>query len=188
MGYLDDLDQLHRDIDAAEEQLRASGAGALLGGGQLNQFELFGKSIGRLIAFTILPAGESGFTHTSISFTDRGFYFIDGNVIPGGTNTTFKGFLNAHGIFYGQGNGMSIAMTQPERTSGTWLTEGVAKVLPSLTGAGTYRGSMLYNWAPNGPFARLNGMPAIFQLVIDELGFTFGTIWRWIEPTSDANA
>jgi hypothetical protein len=44
---------------------------------------------------------------------------------------------------------------------------------------------MLYNWAPDGAFAGLNGMPAIFQLIINDLGFTFGTIWRWVEPKSD---
>jgi hypothetical protein len=184
MGLLDDLDKLHSDIDAAEQEFFGGPVGELLTG-QLDQFELMGKSIGKVIAFTVLPAGESGFTHLEMSFTDRGFYFYNGQVIPGGTNATYKGFLNQNLIFYGQGNGMSVAVTKPNRTSSTWLTEGVAKVQPSLTGAGTYRGSILYNWASNGAFAGINGMPAIFQLTINELGFTFGTIWRWIEPKSD---
>ena len=28
-------------------------------------------------------------------------------------------------------------------------------------------------------FAQLNGVPAIFQLQIDDFGFTYGKIWRW---------
>lgn len=186
MGLLADLDELRSDVEAAEQKFFGGPVEQLLAG-RRDRFELMGKSTGKMIAFTVLPDGETGVTQLEMSFTDRGLFFYGDNVVAGGTNATYRGFMNASRIFYGQGNGMSVALTKP-RTSSTWLTEGVAKLEPSLTGAGTYRGSILYNWAPNGAFAGINGMPAIFQLTIDELGFTFRTIWRWIEPSSGASA
>lgn len=188
MGLLDDIDSIGRDIEEAEKSFFPNGIAEVI---QANddknfRFKLMGKSVGKVISFAVLPAGEIGFPHLSMTFTDRGFYFYDGQIIPGGTNATYKGFSDANQIFYGQGNGMSVALTKPERTQSTWLTEGVAKVEPSLTGAGTYRGSILYRWAP-GPFAAINPLPAVFQLIINELGITFGTIYRWVDP-NDASA
>lgn len=151
--------------------------------GKQDQFVLLGRSIGKVISFRILRSAQTGFPRLEMSFTDRGLYFYNGQTIPGGTNATYEGFMDQDGIFYGQGNGMSVAVTDP-RTEATWLTEGVAKLEPTLTGAGTYRGSMLYRWAP-GPFAVLNSMPAVFELTINNLGFTDGTIWRWVQPDSD---
>lgn len=155
------------------------------------QFKLLGKSIGLVIGFQILRAEQTGFPKIEMSFTDRGIYHYDGKFYPGGTNATFHGFLDGSYIFYGQGNGMSVAIldqASDSRTSSTWLVEGVAQLQPTLTGAGTYRGSMLYRWV-DAPFSALNPMPAIFELTLVSIGylpltFTFGTIWTWAPPSS----
>jgi hypothetical protein len=151
-----------------------------------DQFALLGRSIGKVMGFRILRSGETGFPRLELTFTDRGIYFYEGQQILGGTNATYEGFLDQDLVFYGQGNGMSVAETDP-RTSATWFTEGVAKLEANLTGAGTYRGSILYRWAP-GPFAVLNPMPAVFELVIDNWGITHGTIWRWVPPAGGSDS
>lgn len=189
MGVLDSIKQdLLADIDEAKQKLikdigvddAKSLAALAKPSGKQDQFVLLGRSIGKVMGFRILRSGETGFPHLELTFTDRGLYFYNGQTIPGGTNATYTGFLDQELVFYGQGNGMSVAVTDP-RTEATWLTEGVAKLEPNLTGAGTYRGSILYRWAP-GPFAVLNPMPAVFELTITNLGITHGTIWRWVQP------
>jgi hypothetical protein len=189
MGFLDDeKERLLQDLDATRERLLKSrpqlAAKPVFQSptGQ-DQFVLLGQSIGKVMGFRILRSGETGFPHLELTFTDRGIYYFDGQEILGGTNATYQGFLDSSLVFYGQGNGMSVAETSP-RTSATWMTEGVAKLEPNLTGAGTYRGSILYRWAPDGPFAVLNPMPAVFELTIDNWGITHGTIWRWAEPAA----
>ncbi len=181
---LADLDEAKQKLlkDIAVDDAKSLAALAKPSGKQ-DQFVLLGRSIGKVISFRILRSGETGFPRLEMSFTDRGLYFYNGQIIPGGTNATYEGFMDQDQIFYGQGNGMSVAVTDP-RTEATWLTEGVAKLEPTLTGAGTYRGSMLYRWGP-GPFAVLNSMPAVFELTINNLGFTNGTIWRWVQPETD---
>jgi len=195
MGELDNLKQkLVADLDEAKDKLLKniakddvkSLAALAKPSGKQDQFVLLGRSIGKVIAFRILRSEQTGFPNLEMSFTDRGLYFYNGQIIPGGTDATYQGFLDEDLVFYGQGNGMSVAVTDP-RTSATWLTEGVAKLEPTLTGAGTYRGSMLYRWAP-GPFAVLNPMPAVFELTIDNFGITDGTIWRWVQPDSDQSS
>ncbi|HEY0320673.1 MAG TPA: hypothetical protein VGC66_06970 [Pyrinomonadaceae bacterium] len=192
MGLLDDTKQrLLAELDEAKQhllkdQLPQDVENMVLGktAGQ-DQFVLLGRSIGKVMGFRILRSGETGFPHLELTFTDRGIYFYNGQEILGGTNATYQGFLDQDLVFYGQGNGMSVAETDP-RTSSTWCTEGVAKLEPNLTGAGTYRGSILYRWAP-GPFAVLNPMPAVFELVINNWGITHGTIWRWVQPDSSTD-
>lgn len=195
MGVLDDLkQQIVTDLDEAKDRLLKnvavddlkSLAALAKPSGKQDQFVLLGRSFGKVISFRILRSEQTGFPRLEMSFTDRGLYFYNGQTIPGGTNATYEGFMDQDGIFYGQGNGMSVAVTDP-RTEATWLTEGVAKLEPTLSGAGTYRGSMLYRWAP-GPFAVLNSMPAVFELTINNLGFTDGTIWRWVQPESDESS
>jgi hypothetical protein len=193
MGKLDDVkQQLLAELDEAKEHLakhQLSNDAELLVGkklGSQDQFALLGRSIGKVIGFRILRSGETGFPNMEMTFTDRGIYFYEGQEILGGTNATYQGFLDESLVFYGQGNGMSVAETSP-RTSSTWLTEGVAQLEANLTGAGTYRGSILYRWAP-GPFAVLNPMPAVFELTINSWGITHGTIWRWIPPSANGSA
>ena len=183
------------DIEAAKDKFKAhfEASHQLALSGTENQFELLGQSIGKVISFRINKAEQTGFPNLELTFTDRGLYFYQGEEIPGGTNATYQGFLDSNTlVFYGQGNGMSVAevpaslQTPNEkqtdgRTFSTWFTEGVAKLEPTLTGAGTYRGSILYRWVP-GAFAGLNPLPAVFQLIINDFGFTFGTIWRWVQP------
>jgi len=197
MGTLTSIKQrISDDIAAAKEKFKGQIAAAhqLAESGTQDQFTLLGESVGKVIGFRILRSGEIGYPRLELTFTDRGLYFYQGQVIPGGTNATYEGFLDSSLIFYGQGNGMSVAevpagMQTPHgketagRTSSPWFTEGVAKLEPTLTGAGTYRGSILYRWVP-GAFAGLNPMPAIFQLIIDDFGLTFGTIWRWVPPAT----
>jgi hypothetical protein len=188
MGKLDDIKQkLLAELEEAKDHLvkdkLSSEAEFTLGQktGKQDQFQLLGKSIGKVISFRINRSGETGFPNLEMTFTDRGIYFYNGQEILGGTNATYQGFMDESLVFYGQGNGMSVAETDP-RTSSTWFTEGVAKLEPNLTGAGTYRGSILYRWAP-GPFAVLNPMPAVFELTINSWGITHGTIWRWVPPS-----
>jgi len=192
MGFLDsEMQRLLQDLDETKERLLKSGLSEVKklafppGAADQDQFELLGQSIGKVMGFRILRSGETGFPHLELTFTDRGIYYFNGQEILGGTNATYQGFLDDSLIFYGQGNGMSVAEADP-RTSATWVTEGVAKLEPNLTGAGTYRGSILYRWAANGPFAVLNPMPAVFQLTIDNWGITHGTIWRWVQSSSTA--
>jgi hypothetical protein len=201
MGKLTDIKKrIEDDIEAAKEKFkdRIEQSHQLAESGTENQFTLLGQSVGKVMGFRVLRAGEIGYPRLELTFTDRGLYFYNGEVIPGGTNATYEGFMDSSVIFYGQGNGMSVAevpasMQTPHeketagRTSSTWYTEGVAQLEPTLTGAGTYRGSILYRWVP-GAFAGLNPMPAVFQLIIDDLGFTFGTIWRWVPPAGDTSS
>jgi hypothetical protein len=151
-----------------------------------DRFELLGQSIGMVVAFKILRSTETAFPRMELSFTDRGVYTFNGQKILGGTDATFQGFLNDQQIFYGQGNGYSVAESSP-RTYATWFTEGVAQLEANLTGAGTYRGSMLYRWQEDGPFAVLNPMPAIFELTINSVGIIRGTIWRWVKSDSSSS-
>jgi hypothetical protein len=182
MGVLEDLKaELLKDVSDGVTDLVFGKTSQIQ-----DQFVILGRSIGKVMGFRINRSGETGFPNLELTFTDRGIYFYNGQEILGGTNATYQGFLDQDLVFYGQGNGMSVAVTDP-RTSATWFTEGVAKLEPNLTGAGTYRGSILYRWAP-GPFAVLNPMPAVFELTIDNLGITHGTIWRWVQPTSSDNA
>ncbi len=180
MGLLDDVDHVLQDIEEAKQQfddiLPQSGWNADL-------VEL-GVSVGKVFGFRILRSTETGFPHLELTFTDRGVYTFNGKKVLGGTNATYSGFLDRSLVFYGQGNGMSVALTKPERCYSTWLTEGTANLQPTLTGAGIYRGSILYRW--DGAFAELNGVPAIFQLQINDLGITFGKIWRWNTATQAA--
>lgn len=187
MGFLEDEKQrLLQELEETKQHLLQSGFEDVIKPhfqsttGQ-DQFVLLGQSIGKVVGFRILRSGETGFPHMELTFTDRGIYYFNGQQILGGTNATYQGFLDRDLIFYGQGNGMSVAETDP-RTSATWMTEGVAKLEPNLTGAGTYRGSILYRWASDGPFAVLNPMPAVFELTINNWGITHGTIWRWAPP------
>lgn len=194
MGLLNDIDTLAKEIEEKEKEFFGTAAADVIQAANDKnfRFKLMGKSIGKVVAFAVLPAGEVGYTHLQMTFTDRGLYFYNGQLILGGTNATYKGYAVPQVqpdmpqlIFYGQGDGMSVAETKPQRTSSTWLTEGVAGLQANLTGAGTYRGSILYRWAP-GPFAAVNPRPAIFQLIINDFGFTFGTIYRWLDPNEDA--
>jgi hypothetical protein len=198
-----DVDKLKQEIADAEEQfkslLKAAELEAYFGNKTVPTLEVLGKSIGTVIGFRIIRSAQTGFPHLELTFTDRGLYTFNGVEVPGGTNATYEGFLDDSLVFYGQGNGMSVAIYPPEladlpaggphqRTYSTWFTEGVAKLEPTLTGAGTYRGSMLYRWREDGPLHVLNGTPAIFQLTINDVGHTFGTIWRWVLPTSDSSS
>jgi hypothetical protein len=198
MGVLNDVKTLRREIEEAKEKFGAliEKAGESFEnyfGDTSIQLTILGESVGKVVGFRILRSDQTGFPKMEMTFTDRGIYTYDNQQFPGGTNATYEGFLDDSLVFYGQGNGMSVALypdqtdaEKPERqrTYSTWLTEGVAKLEPTLTGAGTYRGSMLYRWQPDGRFASLNGTPAIFQLFINEFGFTFGKIWRWVLPAS----
>jgi hypothetical protein len=125
MGKLDDVkQQLLAELDEAKEHLANSPlsneAELMMGkklGGQ-DQFALLGRSIGKVIGFRIQRSGETGFPNMEMTFTDRGIYFYNGQEILGGTNATYQGFLDESLVFYGQGNGMSVAETSP-RTSST---------------------------------------------------------------------
>lgn len=178
MGLLDELDKVKNDLEEARQKFADKFPP---NGWTANMVEL-GESMGKVMSFSILPTDETGFPKLEMTFTDRGIYSYNGKQIPGGTNCTFRGYMDSDLIFYGQGNGMSVATTKPTRCYSTWYVQGTAKLEPTLTGAGTYRGSMLYRW--DGEMASLNGTPAIFQLVLDDFGFTFGKIWRWDTDTS----
>ena len=173
MGLLDDIDDVAKAIDDAKNTFQ----NVLPQGGWTANLVELGESVGKVVGFRIIRSEQTGFPHLELTFTDRGLYTFNGKKIPGGTNATYQGYLDADLVFYGQGNGMSVAVTQPDRAYSTWYTEGTAKLEPTLTGAGIYRGSILYRW--NGEFASLNGVPAIFQLQINDFGFTYGKIWRW---------
>jgi len=174
MGLLDDIGDVANEIEDARSKFKD----LFPPNGWSVDLEELGESVGKVVGFRILRSGETGFPNLELTFTDRGLYTFNGKKIPGGTNATYQGFLDKSLVFYGQGNGMSVAVTQPERCYSTWYTEGTAKLEPTLTGAGIYRGSILYRW--DGELAQLNGVPAIFQLQIDDFGFTYGKIWRWV--------
>lgn len=174
MGLLDSTDKVLQDIEDAKKSF---GSDLLPQSSWTANLVELGVSVGKVVGFRILRSEQTGFPHLELTFTDRGVYSYNGKKILGGTNATYSGFLDDKQIFYGQGNGMSVAVTQPDRCYSTWLTEGTAQLEASLTGAGIYRGSILYRW--NGDFAQLNGIPAIFQLQINDFGITLGKIWRW---------
>lgn len=197
MGLREDIDNLASEIDEKEKEFFPEGVADVIQfrNDKNFRFKLLGKSVGKVISFAVLPAGEVGNTNLQLTFTDRGLYFYNGQIIPGGTNATYIGFAAPQPpdaayplVFYGQGNGMSVAEVQPNRTNSTWLTEGVAGLERNLTGAGTYRGSILYRWEESGPFGVLNRLPAVFQLIINDFGFTFGTIYRWMDPSEDSTS
>jgi hypothetical protein len=62
--------------------------------GKQDQFVLLGRSIGKVIAFLILPSEQTGFPNLEMSFTDRGLYFYNGQIIPRGTDAPYQGFLD----------------------------------------------------------------------------------------------
>ena len=173
MGLLDDINALANDLASAREKFKD----IFPPNGWSIDLEELGESFGKVVGFRILRSEQTGYPHLELTFTDRGIYTYNGKKIAGGTNATYSGYLDQSLVFYGQGNGMSVAETDPTRCYSTWYTEGTANLEPTLTGAGIYRGSILYRW--DGEFAQLNGVPAIFQLQIDDFGFTYGKIWRW---------
>ena len=130
--------------------------------------ERIGEDIGRVTSQRVLstadgaPRMETSFQATGsiygVSATDTGTYIAT---------------LRPDGTLYGEGQGVLMGKGGE---AATWIGQG--KGTMKKDGAISYRGACYYQTA-SAPWARLNGIAAIFEYEVDAQGNTKGQLWEW---------